>query len=245
MIASDGFSQLLLHALAPLVWRNATKISAKLYGFAATEAGSALDMLKAAELADEPRLRRLFFRHAMDEARHAALFRDAARTLGPTAGDSEYRLIHARRQNLFARMSLTEFIAFVYLAERRGELQFQVLRRHFDDQPELEGLFARVAKDERFHVVYSAQLLDGMRRDGRRGEVRTALLKVRARRAWEAWRRAGRVLGDVMSRVFLSAVYLLTLPLFAAVARAVEPPSSGWKKRDTAPASLEAARRQF
>lgn len=244
MIASEGLSQLLLRALAPLVWRSTEKIAAKLDGFSATEAGSALDMLKAAELAEEPRLRRLFFRHAMDEARHAAAFRDASRALAPPDAEAEYRLIHARRQNLFARTSLTEFLAFVYLAERRGELQFQVLRRHFADQPELEALFASVAKDERFHVVYSGQLLDGLRRQGRRREVLTALLKVRARRAWEAWRRAGRVLGDAVSRLFLGAVYLLALPLFALVARAIEPSSAGWKQRSSA-ASLEAARRQF
>ncbi len=32
-------------------------------------------------------------------------------------------------------MPLTEFIAFVYLAERRGELQFRALQAHFRGQP--------------------------------------------------------------------------------------------------------------
>ena len=72
MIAVDSSSslQLLLRLLAPFVWRNERKVAAKLDGFASTEAGSALDMLKAAELTDDPTLRRLFFRHAMDEAEH-------------------------------------------------------------------------------------------------------------------------------------------------------------------------------
>ena len=44
-------SWLLLRITAPLVWRRDAKIAKKLDGFAATEAGSALDMLKAADKA--------------------------------------------------------------------------------------------------------------------------------------------------------------------------------------------------
>ena len=61
-----------------------------------------------AELCEDPKLRRLFFRHAIDEARHAALFRAAARRIAPDPRrrGSEYDLIHATRQNLFARYPL-------------------------------------------------------------------------------------------------------------------------------------------
>src|SRR5687768_13821574 len=107
MIADASFSslQILLRFVAPFVWRNERRVAAKLDGFASTEAGSALDMLKAAELTDDPKLRRLFFRHAMDEARHAQMFRLAARDVLAGIDDgrrhhshghgSEYNLIHA------------------------------------------------------------------------------------------------------------------------------------------------------
>ncbi|MBL8951945.1 MAG: ferritin-like domain-containing protein [Myxococcaceae bacterium] len=245
MIATAGVSRAMLRAVAPLVWRSARRIAVKLEGFAATEAGSALDMLKAAELAEDPLLRRLFFRHAMDEARHAQLFRAAARALATDSGPAGYQLIHARRQNLFASLPLTRFIAFVHLAEQRGELQFQVLRRHFEDVPELERLFARIAREERFHVSYSGRWLEARRRAGFGAEVRAALLAVRARAAWQAWRRAGRALGDLTSRALLSVIYLVALPLFVLLSRALDAPARGWQRRPGLPADLDAARRLF
>ena len=78
MISTERALGFFIEALAPIIWRSPAKMAAKLEGFAATESGSALDMFKAAELTDDPRLRRLFFRHALDEARHARMFHEAA-----------------------------------------------------------------------------------------------------------------------------------------------------------------------
>jgi rubrerythrin len=244
-------SWLLLRALAPIAWRSDARIAEKLEGFAATEAGSALDMLKAAELADDRRLRRLFFRHAVDEARHAELFRAAARSIAPrpAGAGSEYNLIHATRQNLFTRYSLVRFVAFVNVAEERGELLFRVLAAHFEGRPELADLFARIGKDERFHVAYSRHLLQRFGREGRGREVAWALAAVRFTRAWEAWRRSGRLLGDLAARLLLGLAYLLVLPVFALIQRNRDPERAGWHLRNTAnpdtAARLAAARRQF
>lgn len=251
-VALPSFSGLLLRALAPWVWRNDARIAAKLEGFAATEAGSALDMLKAAELSDDRKLRRLFFRHALDEARHAELFRAAARRIapGPRRAGSAYELIHATRQNLFARYSLVRFVAFVNVAEEQGEAHFRALAAHFEGRPELARLFTRIGKDERFHVAYSRSLLQGFRREGRAGEVAWALAAVRFTRAWEAWRRSGRLLGDLAARLLLGLAYLLVLPIFAVLQRVRDPERAGWHlggaaaHPDTA-ARLAAARRQF
>ena len=246
MIADASTFQVVVRFVAPLVWRNDQKIANKLDGFASTEAGSALDMLKAAELTDDPKLRRLFFRHAMDEARHAQLFRAAARRIGVCArsGGSEYNLIHATRQNLFESMGLVRFVAFVYLAERRGEVQFRALRDHFADRPELADLFARIGKDEKFHVSYTRKLLRDWKRQGRGREVVQALWYVRLARARDTWLRAGRMLGDLLSRVCMSVIYLLVLPPFVILSRWRDPARRGWKAR-TLPTSIAAARRQF
>ncbi len=253
MIAITSPGQLLLRAIAPFVWHSEAKIAAKLEGYAATEAGSALDMLKAAEITADPRLRRLFFRHAMDEARHARMFREQARQHAPTVRreTSAHEVISATRQNLLERLGLVRFIAFVYLAEKRGELQFRALQRHFRARPDLERLFGRISKDERFHVAYTEQLLEAWRRDGRGKEVREALLRVRLGRALETWRRSGRIFGELMSRLMLGLLYLVVLPLFAVVARVVEPPRTGWthgarKQQRTDPrTALLRAGRQF
>jgi rubrerythrin len=248
MIATRTTPSLLVRLLAPLVWRSKVKTAAKLDEFASTEAGSALDMLKAAELCEEPILRRLFFRHALDEARHAQMFRDGARQLVVDAHRraSSYSLIHARRQNLFERLGLLRFIAFVYVAEKRGEAQFRALAKHFERDPHLGPLFSRIAKDERFHVAYSAKLLAEWSRAGNGRAVRWALMRVQASRALEAWRRAGRLLGDAVGRIALGLVYLVVLPLFVVFSRLSDRAPVGWVSRrsgDT-PASLPAARRQ-
>jgi rubrerythrin len=248
--------ELILRLLAPLVWRGERRIARKLEGFSATEAGSALDMLKAAELTCDPTLRRLFFRHAIDEARHARLFHDAACRLACDVRQNERDRARATRQNLFQTMSLTRFIAFVYLAEARGEAQFRALARHFARRPELGELFARIARDERFHVAYSRRLLDQWRADGRAGEVRRALLAERGARALGTWRRSGRVLGDAVAGVLLGVLYLVALPLFALVARLADPEVPGWQagrggvplegsRADRAQQALARARRQF
>ena len=238
MISTDTLSiEFLVRLAAPLAWRSNRRAARKLEGFAATEAGSALDMLKAAELTDDPRLCRLFFRHAMDESRHAQMFRDAARRLDPSARASDYQLIHAVRQNLFQRLGLIEFLAFVHLAEKRGEAQFRALARHFASRPELAELFRRIAKDERFHVAYSARLLRELRRAGRGREVTRALMRVRWQRMRDGWRRLGRLFGDLLARVLLSLVYLLALPLFALAQKLADPEEPGWKRRTLPPSS--------
>src|SRR5207244_3984992 len=66
-------------ALRPLhrwVWRDPHRRARKLLRFAETEADGGRDLSRAAELTADPLLRRLYLRHAEDELRHAALFRE-------------------------------------------------------------------------------------------------------------------------------------------------------------------------
>jgi rubrerythrin len=247
MIASAWSPRVVVRLFAPLVWRTPEKMAAKLEGFAATEAGSALDMLKAAELTDDPELRWLFFRHAMDEARHAQMFRAEARRLAGVspARRSQYDLIRATRQNLYERLGLVRFIAFVYLAERRGEAQFRGLAEHFADDPELARLFGRIGKDEKFHVSYTHMLLARWHKEGRRAEVRRALWQVRGTRALDAWRRSGRRIGDLLAKTLLTLIYLVVLPLFVVVQRIADPARPGWRRSRRLSESLAAAKRQY
>jgi len=244
MIADAVFSHVIRLA-APWVWRSNARIAQKLLRFSATESGSALDMLRAAELTTDPQLRRLFFHHALDEARHARMFRNAARSLMPEGTpQDEYAQVHGTRQDLLERYGLVGFIAFVHVAERAGMQQFEALREHFRHQPDLHALFSTVAHEEKFHVSYSGRQLQRWRAQGRGKEVRNALIRIQAQRAWEAWRRAGRVLGDVMSRAIISVICLVVIPGFALLQR-LSPRKSGWQKPAATDTSLAAARREF
>lgn len=247
MIAQTERAPLILRAAAPLAWRDDHTIATKLLGFAATEAGSALDMRRAAELTPDPRLRRLFFRHALDEARHAQMFRDAALALAPAARPRPHEAPRARRQDLLERLGELPFIAFVHLSERRAAAQFDVLARRFRDHSLLGPLFTRVARDERFHVRYSGQLLDERRAAGHAPAVARALRRVRLWTAWTAWRRAGRRIGDLLVGALMLTLFLTVVPLFALPARAIAARARpGWRRpADTGTHTLDALRRPF
>src|SRR5512138_1582119 len=71
----------LLRPVHRWVWRDAHRRARKLLTFAATEEDGGRDLSRAAELTRDPLLRRLFLRHALDECRHAELFRARGRAL--------------------------------------------------------------------------------------------------------------------------------------------------------------------
>lgn len=248
MIAMDGPFSMFIRIIAPFVWRSESKIAAKLSGFSATEAGSALDMLKAAELERDPRRRKLFFRHALDEARHSNYFRDQAKNIDPDTkrNASKYNLIHATRQNLYQNLSLVDFMAFVYLAEKRGEAHFRSLATHFKDRRDIHDMFERILKDERFHVRYSKRILDEWTQEGHGPEVKAALRRIQRNRAWDAWRRKGRQMGDFLSRSILRVFYFTIVPLFSLAQRLLQAKDpGGWKQGEKTTCNMEGIQQMF
>jgi hypothetical protein len=211
----------IVKAFAPLTWRSREKIANKLAGFAATEAGSALDMLEAAELETDPRRRRLFFIHGIDEARHADLFRKASKDVlkGSEAELTTYQSQHAIPQHIYREWDRVDFLSFVYDAERKGQSHFASLGEHFKDHPTLGALFDSIEKDERFHVRYSKRLLTETAREEGQSVIRKSALRVKRKVLWQGWRRAGRRIGDIMAKVVLSFVYLFAVAPFAFIER--------------------------
>jgi hypothetical protein len=243
----------LLRFVAPLAWRGRATIARRLMGFSHTEQGSALDMFRAAELTEDPRLRRLFYRHGLDEARHAQHFAQVAKSVGGSeANAGHYGRMHAIRQDLYERLGLVRFVAFVWLSESRAKAQFEALSEHFA-RHDTEGLgdtlhrlFVTIGRDEQFHASYSLQLLDEWRAEGRGAEVDRAIRSVRMDEAWMAWRRAGRRIGDVLVRVTLSALFLAVLPPFALIQRLVDRSKpTGWRPPHGAPLTLEDLKRPY
>ena len=71
----------MLKPLHRWIWADARRRGRKLLRFAETEADGGRDLARAAELTRDTVLRRLYFRHAGDEQRHADLFGRRAREL--------------------------------------------------------------------------------------------------------------------------------------------------------------------
>src|SRR5881394_1090950 len=63
------------------IWQDPGRCARKLFTFAETEADGGRDLVRAAELTQDPLLRRLFTIHAVEEGRHAELFRSRGSAL--------------------------------------------------------------------------------------------------------------------------------------------------------------------
>jgi rubrerythrin len=226
-------STFVMRVAAPLAWRSERKIAEKLMGFAATEHGSALDMMRAAELSDGEH-RRLFFRHALDEHRHARRFAELARRILPQASVRSYERHHAEPADLYRRLGETRFLAFVHLSEAQAERQFASLARHFlssksPHAPILHTLFAELAVEEHVHVAYSRHLLGkSFPEASREADTRRALSRERRALVWAAWKRAGMRIGDRLIALLMLVLFVAVLPPFALIARLSRRDRPGW-----------------
>ena len=69
---------------------------------------------------------------------------------------------------------------------------------------------------------------------------------------WKAWQRFGKFIGDIVARVVLSIFYFTVLlpfgigaTFFGDTLGLKKQSESNWETRETPPATLESARRQF
>ena len=213
-------------ALRPLhrwVWRDPHRRARKLLRFADTEADGGRDISRAAELTPDPLLRRLFFRHAHDELRHADLFRSRAR-----------KLLHSlpRASRVFEANWLAPgerglddlrvdgggdgaLLAFLPLSEKAAARRFALYRQVLAHDRETQAVFDEVLQDEVFHMSYTqAQLV---RVEARQSRAR--LWRARLERLWKAYLRAAAALASVLGTLLLRLQYFLILPPFALLAR--------------------------
>ncbi|MFT4979163.1 MAG: rubrerythrin, partial [Myxococcota bacterium] len=192
-----------LQVISGLSWRLPHWPQRLLTAFGRAEQGSYYDMLAAAELTDDRRMRRKYLEHALDEIRHCGLFRERVRALGAVsraqAADllAEHGIVGG--ETLFERLGELEFMAFVYIAERDAVEQFKVyLARKLPD-PGTQAMLEDILRDEVFHVSYSKAALQRFRDAGQGAEVDAALRRVWWRRVREAWLRFSRDLGQAVS----------------------------------------------
>jgi hypothetical protein len=234
--------------LAPLhrwVWRDPDRRARKLIHFAETEAEGGRDLAHAAEVTSDPLLRRLFLRHALDEERHAALFRgrgqklrrgraEAGQTTGGTEGFDADWLAPGERglasesgldRLQVGKMSDAALLAFLHLSEKAAAERFALYGEMLEDDPETGAVFGDVLRDEVFHMTYTRTQLTRVAP----ARNRRALWRARAGRLWRAYLRFAGALAGLLGGIVLTVQYFLLLPLFALAAkRAARREQGGW-----------------
>jgi hypothetical protein len=223
----------LLRPLHRWVWSDAHRCAHKLLRFAETEADGGRDIARAAELTGDGVLRRLYLRHAMDELRHAEMFRTRGRTMLAALP----RQVAGSEANWFApgerglddlnvdRERDDTLLAFLHLSERAAAMRFAVYREVLSKDPETREVFETILRDEAFHMNYTRKQLERVspRRHGLR------LWTARLHRVWKVYLRFAAAFASVMGAVILAVQYFVVLPVFALAAkRAGRREPRGW-----------------
>jgi len=221
MRAAPSTLDLLLTPVHRWVWADVQRRARKLLRFAETEADGAHDLSRAAEMTPDASLRLLYLRHAADEQRHAVLFRGRG-----------HDLLDASRGKVFEANWLApgerglddldvgserdeSLLAFLHLSEKAAAGRFVVYEKVLACDPQTRAVFARILKDEEFHMTYTRKQLARLapRRQGLR------LWQARGGRLWKAYLRIASALAAAMGTVMLAVQYFVILPVFAFLAK--------------------------
>src|SRR3954464_2603073 len=150
------------------IWQDPERCARKLLTFAETEADGGRDLVRAAELTRDPLLRRLFTVHAVEEGRHAELFRNRGSALlrglrdrSATALQLNWMSPGERGLDDLRVHSETDasLLAFLHLSEKAAAGHFAAYGEAVRDDPQTGAVFQEVLHDETFHMNYTlAQL---------------------------------------------------------------------------------------
>jgi hypothetical protein len=224
------------------VWADAGRRAQRLLRFAEVEADGGRDLIRAAELTDDPRLRMLYLRHARDEQRHADIFRrrglDLLRANPAAAGNappSDWLTPGERGLddvNVEAGRDAS-LLAFLHLSERSAARQFAVYRDAVGKDADTRKVFQTILRDEEFHMNYTRAELARVSPE-RQGKL---IGRARMSRLWKAYLRFAVGLAGLFGSVLLTLQYFILLPPFAwAAKRAARREPDGWIPVAPAPA---------
>src|SRR3989442_7471990 len=145
------------------VWADFDRRVRKLLAFAEVEGDGGRDILRAAEVTSDPLLRRLYLEHAIDELRHADLFR--------RRGAALLQVRSTRSKVLFDTSPLPgghglddlaiegepdhRLLAFLHVAEKSAAGRFAIYREVVDDDPATRAIFDESLHDEVVHMNYT------------------------------------------------------------------------------------------
>src|SRR6185295_15888771 len=191
------------------------------------------DILRAAEVTPDPLLRRLYLEHAIDELRHADLFRERGAAL--------LQLRSTRSKALFDTSPLPgghglddlsiegepdhRLLAFLHVAEKAAAGRFAIYREVVGDDPSTRAIFEEILRDEVFHMNYTYTQLARISPASYRRQV----WRARASRLWKRYLRFAAVIAAVFGTVMLTIQYFVLVPPFAWLAkRAEKREPAGW-----------------
>ena len=213
----------LLMPLHRWIWSDAHRRGRKLLTFAETETSGGRDLARAAELTRDPTLRRLYLRHADDEARHGDLFRRRGRALLgalPKRGDVAEANWLAPGERALDEVQISTrdegtLLAFLHLSEKAAVDRFTIYEQVLGCDPETRAVFTRLLQDEVFHMSYTRKQLARIapRKQGLR------LWQARAGRLWKVYLRIAAAIASRLGNLLLGLQYFIVLPLFALLAK--------------------------
>ena len=216
------------------VWRDRTRRGQRLLRFAEVEADGGRDLVRAAELTGDARLRRLYLRHASDERRHAEIFRQRGIELlsgSPAAEAASWQgdwLAPGERGLDDVQVESgrdASLLAFLHLSERSAARDFAVYRDALTEDAESRQVFERILRDEEFHMNYTRRELA---RVSPENQYRL-LWRARLSRLWKAYLRFAVWLAGLFASVILTLQYFILLPPFVwLVKRAERREPRGW-----------------
>jgi len=214
----------LLRPIHTWVWNDPRRRARKLLRFAETEASGGQDLSRAAELTCDGLLRQLFLRHASDEQRHAGLFRKRGRALvrslpGATGTGFDANWFAPGERGLddlhVDGGSDASLLAFLHLSEKAAAGRFALYQEVLAADPETQGVFDTILRDEAFHMTYTHQQLTRVAP----GRWSAVLWKARLGRLWKAYLRIAAAVAGLLGTMILLLQYVLVLPPFALLAR--------------------------
>jgi rubrerythrin len=215
--------------LCPLhrwVWGDFDRRVRKLIAFSKVEGDGGRDILRAAELTPDPLLRRLYLEHAIDELRHADLFRHRGAALLRVRATNTTSLFntdplpggHGLDDLTIKGEPDYRLLAFLHVAEKAAAGRFEIYREVVDDDPETRAVFEEILRDEVFHMNYTYSQLARIRPDGYRRQVWLA----RANRLWKRYLRLAAAAAGLFGGVILTIMYFVVLAPFAWLAKRAE-----------------------
>lgn len=226
------------------VWADPARKARTLESFSQTEANGGVDIRAAARRAIDPEVKKHLTRHGEDEVRHAEMFRERARALYAEGVGRERELgLSDRAANLdttgaapadsegvfgshgflsgsrFDDVGEVVYVAQLHVAEKEAARLFEVHRDLNAHDPETAAVFDAILKDEKYHVSWTGTVLERWRKEGRAGEVKSALNDAQGSRFLGAWKRLGIRSAGSFGRVVMWLFYFTVLLPFALIAR--------------------------
>ena len=208
------------------VWGDFDRRVRKLLAFAEVEGDGGRDILRAAEVTTDPLLRRLYLEHAIDELRHADLFRRrgaALLKLRPTRSTMLFNTSPLPGGHGLDDLSIEgepdhRLLAFLHVAEKAAAGRFAIYRDVVSDDPPTRAIFEEILRDEVFHMNYTyTQLARVLPRSYRR-----QVWQARASRLWKRYLRVAAAVAGVLGAAILTIMYFVLLAPFAWLAKRAE-----------------------